>query len=294
MIASFDVFDTLVSRIYATPEDVHRHVGENLTEAKLVLDPAVFAEVRSEAEVQAWADRGRGKGASIEDIYRILASRLSWDQDQMRRAMDEEIRLEREALRPVPDMLRLVEDARSGGRQVCFISDMHLRAEQIRGMLTALGVFQDGDELFVSSDVSALKGSGDLFRHAMRTLNVRPRAMRHIGDNSSADYHGARRTGISAGLYTRAQLNRFEMATLRQLAQASWRERSVVAASKFTRLSRAQDEGDPDWALWDILSSTIAPFVAAYALWLIEQAQRRGIDKLFFLARDMQIVHEVA
>ena len=159
-------------------------------------------------------------------------------------------------------------------------------------MLVACGIFREGDALFVSSDAAALKSTGQLFRHAMRTLRISPHEMHHIGDNEAGDYKAAKRLRIHADLYTRAQLSRFESATLSKLPPSQWRERTLVTASKFTRLSRCED-GPADSAIWDLLSSTIAPFVAGYALWLIEEAHRRGTKKLFFLARDMQLVHEV-
>jgi len=292
MIASFDVFDTIVSRIYATPGDVHEHLEEILKQSGLMQDSVGFAKARLQAEAQAWADRGGRRGAAIDEIYAILAARFGWDPEQTRRAMDEEIRLEQNAGRPVPDIIPLVEDARRQGRRVCFISDMHLRGQHIRDMLLNIGALENGDTIFVSSDCAALKTTGELFRHALRALEVGPRDVQHIGDSEAGDYKGARRSGISATLYTRAQLNRFEQATLYCLRRATWRERSLAAVSKFTRLSRSMDQ--PSSGLWDLLSSTIAPFVAGYALWLIEEAQRRGVEKLFFLARDMQIVHEVA
>jgi len=292
IVESFDVFDTILSRAYATPEDVHEHLEELLRQSGLIRDSVRLSEARSQAEAQAWADRGGRRGAAIDEIYTILSAQMGWSPEQTHQAMEEEIRLERNACRPVPDMALLIEDARRMGRRICFISDMHLRNQHIRDMLLTTGALQDGDMLFVSSDCAALKTTGELFRHALKTLAVGPRDVRHTGDNEGADYSGARRGGISAILYTRAQLNRFERATVGCLRSATWRERSLATASKFTRLSRTVSE--PDYALWDLLSSTIAPFVTGYALWLIEEAQKRGIEKLFFLARDMQIVHEAA
>ncbi len=292
MIASFDVFDTILSRTYATPEDVHHHLEEILRQSGRVGDPAGFAEARWQAEKQAWADRGGRRGAAIDEIYAILAARLHWDDEQTRWAMSEEIRLERNAGRFVPDFIPRLEEARRQGRRVCFISDMHLRDPHIREMLVSAGALEDGDSLFVSSDCAALKSTGELFLHAMKTLQVEPRDMQHTGDNPIGDFQGAKRSGIHATLYTRAQLNRFERATAHYLRNETWRERSLAAVSKFTRLSRPVDQ--PESALWDLLGSTIAPFVAGYAWWLIDQARQRGIQHLFFLARDMQIVCEVA
>jgi hypothetical protein len=90
----------------------------------------------------------------------------------------------------------------------------------------------------------------------------------------------------------RARLNHHEELVLRALpTQAGWRARSVVSASKLARV-RGVDASVSE-ATWDLLCSTIAPFVTGYALWLIGQARARGLKTLHFLARDMQIVGEV-
>jgi predicted HAD superfamily hydrolase len=291
MIASFDVFDTVLSRTYAVPEDVHDHLGEKLRGSGLIQPQLNFVDVRAKAEAEAWMVGGGRRGATLEEIYAILAAQLNWDTKQMHNAMEEEIRLERDSTRPVKEIVSLIEDARQRGCRICYVSDMHLRGRHIRAMLLDAGLFEEGDQLFVSSDCAAIKGTGQLFSHVMKSLGVRPEELHHIGDNRVADYRGAKRCGIHASLYTRARLDRFERAMVKSLQEVSWRERSLPAVSKFTRLSRSQEE--PESALWDILGSTIAPFVTGYALWLLHEAQRRGIEKLFFLARDMQIVHEV-
>ena len=182
----------------------------------------------------------------------------------------DEVRLERNACRSVPDLIPLVEEARRQGRRVCFISDMHLRAQHIRDMLLTVGVLDNGDTLFVSSECAALKTTGGLFHHALRTLAVGPRDIQHIGDNEVADYQGAKHIGISATLYTRARLNRFEKATVACLRKATWRERSLAAVSKFTRLSRSLDE--PECALWDLFSE----YYRSLRCWLRSLAHQRG------------------
>jgi hypothetical protein len=57
-VAIFDIFDTLISRVYATPEDVHWHLAELLAEAGLIADhPLAFGRGTP-------AGRGSSLGAS--------------------------------------------------------------------------------------------------------------------------------------------------------------------------------------------------------------------------------------
>jgi FMN phosphatase YigB (HAD superfamily) len=293
MIYSFDVFDTLLTRVYATPEDVHLHLGEILVQCGLARDVGEFVRARREAEYLAWKVKGgAARAIDIDSIYQLVADKMGWGLNERHQAMVEEVRLESDGVRPVAETARRLDQARSSGNDICFISDMHLRSADIRTMLARLEVLKDAERIFVSSDLGVTKRhSGKLYLHALRSLNATRWQLRHFGDDRRADLTMARRRLIRSRLLTRAKLNRFELHTLAKLPANDWRARSLATVSKFARLSDSIQECNVQ--LWELLSSTIAPFVCAYAIWIIEQAQKRGIETLYFLARDMQIVYEV-
>jgi len=290
-IASFDVFDTALTRIYAVPEDVYAHLDEMLRHRKLYTSQESFANLRQWAEARAWKDGGMRAGATLSAIYTHLREKLNWTPAEAEEAMHLEAELELAAVRPVPEVARRIEAARNEGRPIWFVSDMHLGSPQIQAMLAKTGEWQQPDRLFVSSECGKLKSTGELFHHALQQTGTHAGRVHHTGDQWRGDLRGARRAGIAASLYTRAHLNRLERRTLDALRGQSWQARSLVAVSKFARLSR--DGSDPSSATWDMIASAAAPFIAGFGLWLIEEARKRGIKKLFFLARDMQIAHQV-
>lgn len=291
-IDSYDVFDTTVSRSYALPEDVYWHLGEILTNRQLVKSASQLFSARQDAELKAWQEGNYRKGISISQIYRILAGMLNWTDAERKLAMDQEIRLEMEAAKSVPDMVEAIRASREHGQRVCFISDMHLNSHHLEALLSQHDALMPGEHIFVSSDTGETKRSGRLFKHVRGSLSARPADLRHTGDHSLADFKIPRRQGMKARLYTRARLSRYEASILPQTKPEDWRLRSLAAVSKFTRLECSQN--DVDVEIHELLASTIAPFVAGYALWLLGRASALGIKKLFFLARDMQIVHEMA
>jgi predicted HAD superfamily hydrolase len=291
-IDSYDVFDTTVSRSYALPEDVYWHLGELLTKCKLVETAGQFFGARQEAESKAWQEGNYRKGISISQIYRILAGKLNWTDAERDQAMNEEVRLEIDAAKSVPDTAAAIRASRKQGQKVCFISDMHLNSGHIASMLSRHDAIMPGDQIFVSSDTGETKRSGRLFKHVRGSLSARPEDLRHTGDHSLADFKIPKRQGMNARLYTRARLSRYEACILQQAKPEDWRLRSLAAVSKFTRLECPQS--DVDVEIHELLASTIAPFVTGYALWLLARASALGIRKLFFMARDMQIVHEMA
>jgi FMN phosphatase YigB (HAD superfamily) len=291
-IDSFDVFDTTVSRNYATPEDLHWHLGERLSEFGLAQDAASFVHARQAAESMAWQEHHYRKGIGIAQIYSILAKKLGWTEDQKKRALSEEVRLETETACPVPDVINAIRVSRESGRKVCFISDMHLNRGHIQGILSKTGVIQNGEKIFVSSDDGFTKRSGRLFKHVFQSLSVQPAEMCHTGDHLLSDYAVPKKMKVRARLYERAKLNHYENSLVSGTGPGDWRLRSLASVLKFTRLD--WPENAPDRQFYEVLSSSIAPFVAGYAAWLIARAKALGIKKLFFMARDMQIVHEVA
>ncbi|MES2099796.1 MAG: hypothetical protein V4569_08260 [Pseudomonadota bacterium] len=292
-VYSFDVFDTVLTRVYAVPDDVHLHVAEIATARGLTPAPGPVVHARRHAETLAWRRAGHSRAVQIETVYCIVGELLGWPDAQGTQLMQAEIELELSGVRPVPDMAAELRSRRLEGARVCFVSDMHLRGTHVRRMLEACGLMQAHDRLFVSSDHGMSKRSGGrLYRHAARELGVRPWQLRHCGDDWRADVRMARLRLVPAAHRPAARLNRFEQGVLAKLAPDDWRERSAVSASKFVRLE--PPAGNESRARWDLLGSTVAPFVTGYALWLIEQARLGGIRALFFMARDMQIVCEVA
>jgi len=297
-VCSFDVFDTVLTRVYAEPEDVHQHFAEIAVARGWAESAQTVVLARREAERLAWQACGYRGAIDIKSVHFILAQQLGWPTERAATSMELEVDLEASAVRAVPEVEQRLARLRTLGNRLCFISDMHLSGHQVRAMLAAHGLWRDDEPVFVSSDVGLSKRAGGrLYGHAATSLRLRPWHLLHFGDDALADVRMARFRGVRARHLPQARLNRYELSTLARLPGEDWRSRSAVVASKFARLSPPRDlirpEG-PEEQRWALLCSTVAPLIAGYALWLIEQAQQRGIEALFFMARDMQIVHEVA
>ncbi len=289
---SFDVFDTVMSRSYAAPEDLIFELGERLVETGIAMDAGAFAAARLSAERTAWERVRYRRAIDIELIYEILAEQLGWPDAARDRSMAMEIALERQAARAVQPTIALLEQRRHAGGSICFVSDMHLHAEHIRDMLQSVGAWRAGDALYVSSDHDATKvHRGALFRRMLRDFKLPGWRVSHVGDSPRADLLMPRAHLMRARLFTGARLTAAEQLLLHRLPPADRRLRKLAVVSKFTRL-RELAAGEPSPATATLCDS-VAPFVAAYALWLIARARRDGISKLLFLARDMQIVCKV-
>lgn len=70
-------------------------------------------------------------------------------------------------------------------------------------------------------------------------------------------------------------------------------------AAAMGRASRAAREAVPaandhETAIRDVAAGVAAPVLTGYVLWLLQEARQRGLDRLCFLSRDAQVLHEIA
>lgn len=59
-----------------------------------------------------------------------------------------------------------------------------LTIEEILKKNNLLGYYK----LFISNEINEIKSSGNLFRYALKSLNINPNQIVHIGNNWRADY----------------------------------------------------------------------------------------------------------
>ncbi len=293
-VASFDVFDTTVTRACTLPEDVYPLVGQRLSSLGLADDPDSFAKLRSRAEHSAWTKVHFRGAITIDDIYAELSTITGWSSQDSQRALETEIQVELELAEAVGPIRRLIAERRARGDTVCFISDMHLSGEHITDILRARGLWQEGDLIFVSADHGASKfARGTLFRLVLRKAAILPWRMSHLGDHPRSDVWMARLNLIRGHHFPHARPTDRERRLANRLQQFGPNARRIAAVSKFTRLGLLTDDrksAEPVVALVD----AVAPLVVGFSLWLLREAQRRNIRKLFFLSRDMQVVHAIA
>ena len=90
-----------------------------------------------------------------------------------------------------------------------------------------------------------------------------------------------------------ANLNRFERAMEDPRWQTGGAGRFFAAASRSARCQLHQADPRVD-ALTTVATSVAAPLVTAYVQWVLTQATRHGINRLYFLAREGQVMYRVA
>lgn len=291
LVASFDVFDTLLTRTVGEPRAVALLLGRRLARAgRIDGDAAAFARQRRSAEERAFVlvDGDPPLGRIHEELARALG-RPGIAAELAR----EELALERRLIRPLPGAGKLLTAARSRGERVVFVSDTNLTEAELTDLLESHGLRSANEAVFASCVLGASKARGTLYPRVARALGIHPRRITHHGDNPTADVRNARLSGWRAEHHPGATLNRYERALERHSVATGGLTSAMAGAARLAR------NGSPastprDRALVDVATGVAGPVLCAWTLWVLRRAVEEGLERLYFVSRDGQVLLDVA
>lgn len=292
-IVVFDIFDTLLTRPLLNPEMIknmvaYRAEGET---------GRLYLELRALAETQARQKAGRDVGLDAIFAEFSSLSGLSLEAINPLRSLEETI--EQEIVTPRPEVIALLQLTTALGKRVILASDMYLPKSVIEKMLTRHGI-SGWQEFYLSSENGLRKDTGDFYRQLLLYEGVSPGEVMIIGDNEHSDVQIPGDMGIKPlhvmrpvelaraiprlgpliehSLYS-DDLNR--QLTLGTIAQANFHPLF------FPHFDPADLVPATPWAI----GFTIAgPVVLAFVQWLVAKAAADGMQHLYFLAREGQLL----
>jgi glycosyltransferase involved in cell wall biosynthesis/FMN phosphatase YigB (HAD superfamily)/Tfp pilus assembly protein PilF len=290
---SFDFFDTLVWRLTAKPTDVFYEAARRLHRNSLLparISPADYEVLRRHAEYKtrelqnakatAWED------ISINDIYGQLKTVVP----DPAAGAEIEHGVENDLCLLNPVMAGFIQHIRRRGLQVLIISDIYFSADHLRGILKANhfdpAIF---DAILTSCDTGACKGTGNLFRHALKSLKLEAGQLLHIGDNFGSDVAGARKAGVRGCHYRQITpeintiLDREKFLFGGQTPPFSFNSLRLLAARHFAGASDAAFFGRSGALL-------LGPLLTRYAAWACDQFVAAGVRKVGAFMREGEIL----
>jgi FMN phosphatase YigB (HAD superfamily) len=292
-VYSFDVFDTLLTRLVIKPMEVFHVCGNRIAQLGLLdISSQTFYQARVNADRRARLCTN-GVEATLTAIYHELADELEIAIELADKLKQLELAVEAEYLRPVPQAICLIEEARRSHPNVIFISDMYLPPEFVQERLEQYGFWLEGDRLYVSSQWRMSKGKGDLFLKVLEDFHLSPQMLTHTGNSLSFDVIKPSSLGINAIYFNDANPNRYEL-IFQKYAQITNGVTSIWGGiSRYTRLS-INTKTPKESIIRDIAASVAAPILTAYVIWILQQAKARKLARIYFLARDGEILLQIA
>jgi glycosyltransferase involved in cell wall biosynthesis/FMN phosphatase YigB (HAD superfamily)/cellulose synthase/poly-beta-1,6-N-acetylglucosamine synthase-like glycosyltransferase len=293
---SFDFFDTIVWRVVGKPTDVFKEVAIRLQAAKLLrpeISAGDFEVLRRVGEMKA-RERNPYKEKVHEDIT------LAEIYEQLRAVLTDPIaaaRIEAAAecelcfLNPV--MIQFARDLKSRGLKILIISDIYLSSAHLQAILRANNCEPDLFEfVFTSSDVSLCKGTGNLFRHALKKIGVEAGHLLHVGDNFKADVLGARKAGVLGCHYVQATHDTFTLLD---------RERFLLGGAQpdfnavWLRMLAARNfQGESDSSFFGRSGALLlGPLLTRFASWTCDQLVSAGVRKVGAFMREGELLGEL-
>lgn len=275
-VITCDVFDTAVVRRLARAEDIPLLTGLRAAAMGLLTcPPAAFREFRLEAEQaarRAAVAAGHDEVRLEEICSHLAACGIVTDPTALATL---EVAVERSLCLAVAT-IRSALAARSSGQRLVFLSDTILPGEAVAAVLRDAGYGED-IQVLTSADTRRNKASGRLFAHALESLGVTADKVLHIGDDPVSDIQRARAFGIATFQVARPWPPPETEAVARQdpllrLAHSYRRSRAAPPPTETTTLSRHA-----------------SLLLIGFTLFVLAEARRRGVDRIYFLARDGHI-----
>ena len=279
-VVSFDVFDTLVKRDVAEPEDVHVLVGLKFTE-RTGRKIEKYEQRRVQAECVA-KKKAAGNEITLQEIFDQLGNISTKDKELLFRLEQE---LEYEVCCQDVEMKKIYDIVHSMGKHIVITSDMYLSEEVIQRILKKCG-YKGYEKIYLSSSYGVTKSSGELFKFLKKDYCKVSDRILHIGDNVKSDFCRARQSGIKASLKRRESKNVYYY---KKAEMRTWEETSFYS---FLNNHKLLDDGSNKFEKGRSVFAKaigyeiVGPILWGYIQWLQKQLKVDRIEKIFFLSRE--------
>ena len=293
MLRSYDVFDTVLTRLVGLPTSLFLFVGQYAVLHRHWAGTAdQFAAARVAAEGRARAN-AEGRETTLAAIYAELQFAYALGSEHADAVARAELELESKVLRAVPGAADALARERDVGHSVAFLSDMYLPATVVRDWLYEHGLANDSDRIWVSSESGDTKSTGRLFERVAKHYAIESGRWTHTGDNLWSDSHVPRSRGIAAVPFVDCQLTPLEEVMERHSAETAGLGSLFAGAARWTRLSTTK-KTERHAVLNHYASQVAGPAIYAFVLWVLQTAQREGVRRIWFMARDGEVMLPVA
>ena len=285
-VISFDLFDTLVKRDCCKPTELFAFLEQKINQKYKV--KSHFAAKRVQAEIDA-RKNSTLEEVTLDEIY----EELSFDEKSVSMVQVRQWEEEYEYMTCQwnPFMKLVYEYCRSQGKQIIIVTDIYLPENLIKRILQKLNI--QYDNLFVSSTFRKMKRNGTLFNEVLKQTDVQPSDILHIGDNKRSDYSVPRKLGLHAAHISKD--TKLNLLIDHKLCKKNTQYADLCSFINNHANTHSWDAINRDTS-FDFFSEVgyeaQGPVLYGYINWLQDQFKKDNIEKVFFLARDGQLMQK--
>ena len=288
-LLSLDIFDTTVYRCVPQPTDIFFLLGKRLKENNCLHESssiASFVRERINAEERARGKKYYCTEVMLKEIYDEFPNGY-FNNFSPTDVAEVEFSLEQELIFPHPEMEDLLIYATSKGLKTAFVSDTYFTTDQINRLV---GI--DVDHVILSCEKNVSKYHG-LHLVLIKESGVAPEQILHVGDNEAADIKGPEIFDI--GRYRFQNLpTKLEGLFEIELPQFFSDRANYVSSNDqgLTFMRRmAANAGHSDYEIWGAV--ILGPIIGGFSDWIIQRCAQTGIQHVFCLMREGDILKRV-
>ena len=270
---SFDMFDTLITRLLNKPTDLF-----SIIEYKYNVPN--FKKNRIDAERIA-RKNSKYEEVTIDDIYNELKIIDSSVNTFNVKKIEKELEIKMCVVNK--NFINTYYDLKEKNKKMIIITDMYLDIDTIKKILSKNNISYD--KLYLSSEIKKTKHTGSLYNYILNDLSIAPNHIIHYGDNKISDFINPKKMGITAILVNNEWNNNLNF------YNSNGKDYRYLAMEKFINSNIKNKFSDQTFnyfykAGYEILG----PLLYGYCVWLNENLKKHDIKKVFFLARDGKII----
>lgn len=293
-IVAFDIFDTLLTRPLLHPDHTKQLIANQLDESNALL----FLQYRTQAEINA--RHNMAKDVNLDTIYQEFTALTQLPPQIVSSIQLLEEQIEISSVRARDEMLTVLQFAKQFGKRILLISDMFLPRTVIEKMLSLNNV-QGWDDIYLSSEQGVRKDTGLLYSLILEKEKVSGPQVVMIGDNERSDWqlpfdmfgirciHVMRANELAYALPSYKPLISSATNLSAELTLGLVIQRNLNKIACFETSDTQIVSDTPEKLGFNI----IGPLVLGFCHWLLQSAMNDGIQQLYFLAREGEILKRV-
>ena len=292
MLYSYDIFDTLITRITYSPVGIFYIMQEKLQKLHRFTEyfSNNFAAIRTEAEKHAKQDSeylGR-EDIYLKDIYAAMRDYEELSDEDIDFMLNLEQQTEYNCIVPIDKNISELKDHVKNNDKVILISDMYLSEGVVRNILIHIDEVFKEIPIYVSCDYEMRKSTGRRYAHIHEKLQVEYKDWVHIGDNYKSDFLIPDTLGINCEY----RQNWVEYSWIKEYKDKydinSLEFQLGFGIARYLCINSEKDE------LKKLGLSFSGIVLYGYVNWIIQEAVKKGHEELYFIARDGYILQKLA